>query len=217
MKRLVIAVVLIVALVVGLLLATRQRSDDEVVVEPTPAPAAAATPVPATGAPASPILPAALVVVATDDPALYAASVASGVFGMDTRSFAAADYRALLLAEADPTLTDTGLADLERLVDERVPADDLWQRMRENQQWSSFVVTQTWEPGSWEQVVTSGHAQPGWAMRNVTGVQTTHYVQSGTARESSRERTITIGMRCPAAGAEVDRCRLVLLGATVVP
>ncbi|WP_315093255.1 hypothetical protein [uncultured Cellulomonas sp.] len=136
---------------------------------------------------------------------------------MDTRTVDAAAYRTSLLAEADPNLTETGRADLQRLVDDRIPADDEWERMRENAQRSVFVVTQTWEPGSWQQVVIAGQAEPGWAMRNVTGVQTTHYSEDGQHRASSRERTITIGMRCPGSGADVDRCRLVLLGATVVP
>ncbi|PVU84435.1 hypothetical protein DDP54_00905 (plasmid) [Cellulomonas sp. WB94] len=139
------------------------------------------------------------------------------VFGFDTRKLDATDYSALLLADADPGLTATGRADLDRLIADRIPATELWQRMRANQQWSTFEASNVWEPGSWEQVVTSGQAEPGWAMRNVTGIQTTHYVENGTDKVASRERTVTIGMRCPAPGADVDRCRLVLIGATVVP
>lgn len=52
-------------------------------------------------------------------------------------------------------------------------------------------------------------------MRNVTGIETTTYVEAGAEKTASRERTVTIGMRCPAHGADVDRCYLVLVGATV--
>ena len=147
----------------------------------------------------------------------YAVAVADAVFGQDTRVLDPADYAAVLLAEADPGLSATGRADLESLVAARVPADELWQRMRANHQWSTFEASDVWEPGSWEQVVTSGQAEPGWALRNVTGIQTTHYVEAGVEKASSRERTITIGMRCPADGVDIDRCYLVLIGATVVP
>ncbi len=51
-------------------------------------------------------------------------------------------------------------------------------------------------------MVTSGQAEPGWAMRNVLGVQTTHFTDGGKAQTTLRERTITIGMRCPAEGAQ---------------
>lgn len=153
----------------------------------------------------------------TDSPDAYAQAVAAVVFGLDTRELDAADYSAAFLADADPTLTATGRADLERLIAERIPAADMWQRMRANQQWSTFEASSVWEPGSWEQVVTSGQAEPGWAMRNVTGIQTTHYVEAGAAKVASRERTVTVGIRCPAPGTDVDRCHLVLIGATVVP
>lgn len=152
-----------------------------------------------------------------DSPDAYADAVAAVLFGLDTRELDPADYSALLLAEADPTLTATGRADLERLIAERIPAAELWQRMRANEQWSTFAAGDVWVPGSWEQVVTSGQAEPGWALRNVTGIQTTHYVEYGVEKAASRERTVTIGMRCPAPGAGVDRCRLVLIGAIVVP
>lgn len=153
----------------------------------------------------------------TTDADAYAVAIADVVFGLDTRDRQPADYLAQLLAEADPGLSATGRADLDALVAMRIPADELWQRMRTNRQWSTFEAGDVWEPGSWEQVVTSGQAEPGWALRNVTGIQTTHYVEDGVERTSSRERTITIGMRCPADGADVDRCRLVLVGSTVVP
>jgi hypothetical protein len=153
----------------------------------------------------------------TDQPDAYAIAVADVVFGLDTRDLAPAAYREVLLADADPGLTATGWADLEALIDGRIPADELWQRMRANDQWSAYEASDVWEPGSWEQVVTGGQAEPGWAMRNVTGIQTTHYVEAGVEKSSSRERTVTIGMRCPADGAEVDRCYLVLIGAAVVP
>jgi hypothetical protein len=209
-----LVVAVLVVLAVMLALATQFRSPHPKAATVVPAVTTAPTAAPSVPEP-SPSRAGA--VVTTDEPGLYAAKVAAVVFGMDTRSLTAADYRAMLLAEADPNLTETGRADLVRLVDGRIPADDLWQRMRGNAQWSTFVVTSTWEPGSWQQVVTSGQAEPGWAMRNVTGTQITHYVEDGTAREAERERTLTVGMRCPAADAGVDRCRLVLLGASVVP
>ena len=153
----------------------------------------------------------------TDQPDAYAVAVAEQVFGLDTRDLDPVAYRELLLADADPGLSATGRADLEALIAGRIPADELWQRMRANDQWSIFEASDVWEPGSWEQVVTSGQAEPGWALRNVTGIQTTHYVEGGVEKTSSRERTVTIGMRCPADGADVDRCYLVLVGAAVVP
>jgi hypothetical protein len=153
----------------------------------------------------------------TDEPDVYATAVAETLFAVDTRSLDPADYRDLLLADADPGLSETGRADLEALVAARIPADDLWQRMRANDQRSTFEASDVWEPGSWAQVVTSGQAEPGWAMRNVTGIETTTYVEAGAEKVASRERTVTIGMRCPADGADVDRCHLVLVGATVVP
>jgi hypothetical protein len=153
----------------------------------------------------------------TGDPDAYAMAIAGVVFGLDTRELQPATYRDLLLADADPGLSETGRADLEALVAARIPADDLWQRMRANEQRSGFEASDVWEPGSWAQVVTSGQAQPGWAMRNVTGIETTTYVEAGVEKTASRERTVTIGMRCPADGADVDRCHLVLVGATVVP
>lgn len=153
----------------------------------------------------------------TDEPDAYATAVAETLFAFDTRSLDPADYRGVLLADAAPGLSETGRADLEALVAARIPADDLWQRMRANEQRSAFEASDVWEPGSWAQVVTSGQAEPGWAMRNVTGIETTTYVEAGVEKTASRERTVTIGMRCPADGAEVDRCYLVLVGATVVP
>ena len=153
----------------------------------------------------------------TAEPDVYAVAVAEVVFGLDTRDLDPAAYRDLLLADADPGLSATGRADLEALIAGRIPADELWQRMRANDQWSIFEASDVWEPGSWEQVVTSGQAEPGWALHNVTGIQTTYYVEAGVEKTSSRERTVTIGMRCPADGADVDRCYLVLVGAAVVP
>lgn len=153
----------------------------------------------------------------TGDPDAYAVAVADVVFGLDTRELEPAAYRDLLLTDADPGLSETGRDDLEALVAARIPADDLWQRMRANDQRSTFEASDVWEPGSWAQVVTSGQAEPGWAMRNVTGIETTTYVEAGVEKVASRERTVTIGMRCPADGTDVDRCYLVLVGATVVP
>jgi len=73
-----------------------------------------------------------------DEPDAYAIAIADVVFGLDTRDLEPADYQALLLAEADPGLSTTGRADLEALIAKRVPADELWQRMRANDQWSTF-------------------------------------------------------------------------------
>jgi hypothetical protein len=153
----------------------------------------------------------------TDEPDAYATAVAETLFGLDTRNLDPADYQGILLVDADPGLSETGRADLEALVAARIPADDLWQRMRANEQRSTFEASDVWEPGSWAQVVTSGQVEPGWAMRNVTGIETTTYVERGLEKTASRERTVTIGMRCPADGADVDRCHLVLVGAAVVP
>ena len=102
------------------------------------------------------------------------------------------------------------------MVAERIPAPELWARMRANEQWSAWQAEDVWQPGAWDEVVTSGQAEPGWAIRNVLGQQTTHFRDGAQDRETSRERTITIGMRCPAPGAQVDRCRLTLVGIGVV-
>jgi hypothetical protein len=83
--------------------------------------------------------------------------------------------------------------------------------MRSNGQWSQWQPTRTWEPATWAQVVTAGHAEPGWVMRNVTGVQTTNYVEDGQNRSTSREATLTVVMRCPAEGLDLLRCHLVLI------
>lgn len=152
----------------------------------------------------------------TSDPDQYAAAVAAVVFSLDTRDVGPDDYRALLMSEADPQMSSRGRSDLERMVAERIPAPELWQRMRTNAQWSAWHTEDVWQPGAWDEVVTSGQAEPGWAIRNVLGQQTTHFRDGAQDRETSRERTITIGMRCPAAGAQVDRCRLTLVGIGVV-
>ena len=152
----------------------------------------------------------------TSDPNQYAVAVAAVVFGLDTTAADPNDYRALLIAEADPQMSPRGRADLERMVAERIPAPELWERMRANEQWSQWQADDVWQPGAWDEVVTSGQAEPGWAVRNVLGQQTTHFRDGGSMRSTSRERTITIGMRCPAPGALVDRCRLTLVGIGVV-
>ena len=141
----------------------------------------------------------------------YAAFIGSLVFEMDIRTSTAAQVRERLRREADPQLSDDGLGDLYATIDARVPADALWERMRSNGQWSEWAPTRTWEPAAWAQVVTGGHADPGWVMRNVTGVQTTHYVEDGFNRSTSREATLSLVMRC--LGNAVDRpsCRLVLI------
>jgi hypothetical protein len=145
------------------------------------------------------------------EPDRYAEHVALLVFARNTRTEGAGDVRARLLAEADPTLTESGHADLVRLIDARVPDDEMWARMRGNQQWSEWQTQAIWEPGAWQQVVTAGYAEPGWTMRNVSGVEVTHYVEGGADRTTTRERTITVLMRCPAPDTSVDRCHLALL------
>ena len=152
----------------------------------------------------------------TSDPDAYAAAVAGIVFGFDTTSAGPTNYRALLMAEADPQMSPRGRADLERMVAERIPEPELWDRMRSNGQRSAWTTQDVWQPGTWDEVVTSGQAEPGWALRNVLGHQTTHFRDSGQDRETSRERTLTIGMRCPAPDALVDRCWLTMVGIGVV-
>jgi len=188
---------------------------------PVTRPAGAAPgPSPAGGSAVAPILAAQSGVAelpVTNEADAYAAAVATSVFGMDTRVHDPQAYRELLLGQADPHLSVTGFADLQRLLAERIPTADQWARMRENAQWSTFEPSEVWEPGSWTQVVIAGDAEPGWVVRNVTGVQTTHYTEHGVAKSAVRERSVTIAMRCPATGAGVDSCRLVLIGGSVLP
>ena len=153
------------------------------------------------------------VIVAPDE---YAEHIALLVFARDPRADAVDDLRDRLLSEADPTLTDSGLADLVRTIEVRIPDTDLWARMASNQQWSEWQTLSIWEPVAWQQAVTSGYAEPGWTMRNVNGIEVTHYVENGEAKVTSRERTISVLMRCPDPGATVDRCHLALLSTTPV-
>jgi hypothetical protein len=180
-------------------------------VDPT-APAAAG---PSAAGPDAGTLPAP---ARTDQPDDYARSVAAVVFGMDTRTHSPQDYRHALLADADPALTAGGRDDLERTLDMRIPTADAWARMSANQQWSQWQATDVHEPGTWQRVVTLGQAEPGWAMRNVTGIETVHYREAGQWRQASRERTVSVGMRCPLpeTDVELDRCRLVLVPPRVV-
>lgn len=152
----------------------------------------------------------------TSDPDAYASAVAGIVFGLDTTLTGPEDYRALLMSEADPQMSQRGRADLERMVAERIPDPELWERMRSNGQWSSWTTQAVWQPGAWDEVVTSGQAEPGWALRNVLGHQRTYFRDGGQDRSTTRERTVTIGMRCPAPDAQVDRCRLTMVGIGVV-
>jgi hypothetical protein len=152
----------------------------------------------------------------TSDPDAYASAVAGVVFGLDTTFAGPDDYRALLMAQADPQMSPRGHADLERMVAERIPEPELWERMRSNGQWSAWTTQDVWQPGAWDEVLTSGQAEPGWALRNVLGTQTTHFRDGGHDRKTSRERTVTIGMRCPAPDALVDRCQLTMVGIGVV-
>jgi hypothetical protein len=154
--------------------------------------------------------------VVTSDPDAYAAAIATTVFGLDTRRSSPTELRSVLLGEADPMLSDEGRADLTATVDTRIPTADLWQRMRDNQQWSTWTPSQTWEPATWAQAVTSGYAEPGWVMRNVAGIQVTTYVEQGVEKSTSRERALSVLMRCPAPESGVDRCRLALVSTTVI-
>ena len=149
--------------------------------------------------------------VGTADRDEYVTAISALVFGMDTRTTTAAQHREELRREADPKLSDDGRSDLHATIDARVPTDAMWGRMRSNEQWSQWQPTRTWEPAAWTQVVTSGHVEPGWAMRNVTGVQTIHYVEDGQVRSTSREAMLTVVMRCPAEGVDLQSCRLVLI------
>jgi hypothetical protein len=214
-----VGVVLLVAVTLlalaWLSLAGMSGGTDEVPPRPTVSPAVPATP--STAAPGSarkttavPRLPR------TSDPDAYAAAVAGVVFGLDTTSAGPEDYRALLMAEADPQMSPRGRAALERMIAERIPEPELWQRMRSNSQRSSWTTLDVWQPGAWDDVLTSGQAEPGWALRNVIGTQTTRFRDAGQDRETTRERTVTIGMRCPAPDALVDRCRLTMVGVGVV-
>lgn len=162
-------------------------------------------------------LPGMLTIARTADPDAYADSVAALVFSMDPRAFEPEDYRAVLLGEADPMMSDTGLADLERTVEERIPDATQWARMRANEQWSTWSSTAVWEPQTWAEVVTDGLAEPGWVIRNVTGTQTTYYIDGGEDRTAVSEPTLTVAMRCPAPDAPVERCHLVLIGTSVLP
>lgn len=217
--RWAVALLIVVAVIVAIALAFRDGGDDA----PATSPSAATGTQPTTdqSAPtataAAPEVPGMLTIASTSDPDAYADSVAAFVFSMDPRAFEPADYRASLLGEADPTMSDSGLADLELMVDERIPDATQWARMRANEQWSTWSSTAVWEPQTWAEVVTDGLAEPGWVMRNVTGTQTTYYLDGGEDRTAVSEPTITVGMRCPAPGAHVDRCHVTLLGTVVIP
>lgn len=217
--RWAVALLIVVAVVVAVALAFGGGDD-----APAASSTAAATGTQSTAEPAiptataaAPEVPGMLTVARTSDPDAYADSVAALVFSMDPRVFDPEDYRAALLGEADPVMSDSGLADLEVMVDERIPDATQWARMRANEQWSTWSSTAVWEPQTWAEVVTDGLAEPGWVMRNVTGTQTTYYVDGGEDRTAVSEPTITVGMRCPAPGADVDRCHLTLLGTVVIP
>lgn len=224
MKKVMVAAGMLILIVVGGIAVVRDPAASEVDDDAGSAsqPAAPRSSGTANGGPAVASEPATRAapmgsLPVTGEAEVYAAAVAAVVFGMDTRAHDPGDYEALLLGRADPHLTASGLADLERLLAERIPSTVQWARMRANGQWSTFEPVEVWEPGSWTQVVIAGDAQQGWVVRNVTGVQTTRYTEAGTAREAVRERSVTIAMRCPAPGAGVEACRLVLVGGSVLP
>jgi len=217
--RWVVALLIMMIVVVAVALALGGGDD-----APAASPSAAATGTQPSSEPATPAtvasapeVPGMLTVARTANPDVYADSVAALVFSMDPRVFDPEDYRAALLGEADPMMSDTGFADLQRTVKERVPGATRWARMRANEQWSTWLSAAVWEPQTWAEVVTDGLAEPGWALRNVTGTQTTYYVDGGEDRTAVSEPTLTVAMRCPAAGAPVERCHLVLIGTSVLP
>lgn len=214
-----VALLIVVVVVVAVALAFGSGGDDVPATSPSAATGTPPTtdPVAPAATAAAPEVPGMLTIADTSDPDVYADSVAALVFSMDPRAFDPQDYRAVLMGEADPTMSDSGLADLALMVDERIPDATQWARMRANEQWSAWSSTAVWEPQTWAEVVTDGLAEPGWVMRNVTGTQTTYYVDGGEDRTAVSEPTITVGMRCPAPGAHVDRCHLTLLGTVVIP
>ena len=84
-----------------------------------------------------------------------------------------------------------------------------------------FVGKAYWDKEGGKWTVGHGHTRIRDAktgkMRNVTGTQTTSYVEQGEDRTAVSEPTVTIGMRCPAPGAAVDRCHLTMIGTVVIP
>ena len=222
MKKLGLGLVgILLTIVLAVAWAGRDRSASEasVPVDVTPAapstgeiPTAPEESLPAL--PTTPMVPSGLPVTA--DPDEYAKAIAGAVFAQDTVATDPEDHRARLMSQADPLMSARGRADLERMVAERIPTPEQWQRMRANDQWSQWTTDDVWQPGAWDEVVTSGQAEPGWVLRNVLGQQTVHFLDGGEQRTTSRERTLTIGMRCPATGAEVQRCWLTLVGVGVV-
>lgn len=217
--RWVVALLVVMIVLVAVSLALGGGDDP-----PATSPAATTTGTQRTTEPATPTsatpaqdLPRMLTFADTSDPDAYAESVAAFVFSMDPRAFEPKDYRTTLLGEADPLMSDTGLADLERTVEERIPDATQWARMRANEQWSTWSPTAVWEPQTWAEVVTDGLAEPGWVIRNVTGTQTTYYIDGGENRTAVSEPTLTVAMRCPAPDAPVERCHLILIGTSVLP
>lgn len=205
-------VCVVMGLVATALISASSGSESSSTVPGPPDGALSAPPVPPSPPPDDPVtlgLDRGAVEAANEDE--YAAAISALVFAMDTRTSTPADLRQQLRAEADPELSESGLVDLYATIDTRVPADALWERMRANTQWSQWQPSRTWEPATWAQVVTQGHAEPGWVMRNVTGVQTTNYVEDGQSRSTSREATLTVVMRCPAEGVDLPKCHLVLI------
>ena len=217
--RWAVALLVIIAVAVAVALAFLgggSAPTDEPTAAATSTPSSPEPPLPSDGNPTQ-VVPGILTIASTSDPDAYADSVAAFVFSMDPRAFEPENYRAALLGEADPLMSESGLADLELMVDERVPDATQWARMRANEQWSTWSSTAVWEPQTWAEVVTDGLAEPGWVIRNVTGTQTTYYVDSGEDRTAVSEPTITVAMRCPAPDAPVKRCHLVLIGTSVLP
>ena len=218
--RWAVALLIVVAIVVAVALEFSDGDDDATAASTTAAatgPQPSSEPAAPAAAAAATEVPGMLTIARTSDPDAYADSVAAFVFSMDPRAFEPADYRTTLMGEADPTMSDSGLADLELMVDERIQDATQWARMRANEQWSTWSSTAVWEPQTWAEVVTDGLAEPGWVFRNVTGTQTTYYVDGGEDRTAVSEPTITVGMRCPAPGADVDRCHLTMIGTVVIP
>ena len=161
--RWAVALLIVVAVVVAAAMAFGSGGDDAPATSPSAATGTQPTTEPATTTVAAPAteVPGMLTLARTADPDVYADSVAAFVFSMDLRAFNPEDYRTTLLGEADPTMSDSGLADLELMVDERIPDATQWARMRANEQWSTWSTTAVWEPQTWAEVVTDGLAEPG--------------------------------------------------------
>lgn len=163
-------------------------------------------------APALPPLPR------SDDSQVYAAAVASVLFGMDQRVFAGADYLELLVAARSPDAADlipelTDDAFLAALR-ERVPDDYMWQRMRDSGQYATFEVSRVWEPDYVAAKRASGEMPAGVDGLNVAGTQTIFYLdENGEPAQREREQSVSLLLVC--APVQPD-CGLIAVSTGVV-